>query len=191
MAIDIARGMHYLHSCDPVVIHRDLKSHNLLVDERGRIKLCDFGLAKLLSSALDQNPNGDSSGGAAAMTSCGTPAWTAPEVLRSEAYSKSADVFSFGIVLWEIATRQEPHSGLPMFQVVFIVGTQGARPTIPDGCPAEFRDLIEACWSEQADDRPSFREVLERLETTQHADSFENSRTGLKAELSFPSSEDG
>jgi serine/threonine protein kinase len=85
IAIDVAKGMNYLHKCNPIIIHRDLKSYNLLVDDNFKVKVCDFGLAKHLTQ-FDQP----------AMTSCGTPAWTAPEVLRNERYTEKADIYSFG-----------------------------------------------------------------------------------------------
>jgi serine/threonine protein kinase len=114
------------------------------VDENYKVKVSDFGLAKLVdSSSVSQ------------MTSCGTPAWTAPEVLRNEKYDEKCDVYSFGIVLWELVTREDPHHGMPPFQVVFAVGTQGIRPTIPSSCPPEFAHLIEDCWDENPRERVS------------------------------------
>ena len=84
MALDIARGMSYLHSLQPPILHRDLKALNLLVDNSFNVKVADFGIAR---------PRVDDT-----MTFCGTPKWTAPEVLRMNSYSEKADVFSFGVV---------------------------------------------------------------------------------------------
>eukprot|EP01119_Soliformovum_irregulare_P012713 TRINITY_DN3318_c0_g1_i1.p1 TRINITY_DN3318_c0_g1~~TRINITY_DN3318_c0_g1_i1.p1 ORF type:complete len:621 (+),score=139.58 TRINITY_DN3318_c0_g1_i1:106-1968(+) len=154
MAIDISRGMNYLHLSTPMIIHRDLKSHNLLLDDNWRVKIADFGLAKLLHA--------DGSHGE--MTSCGTPAWTAPEVLRNERYTESVDVYSFGILCWELVTRDEPHKNTPPFQVVFAVGTQGIRPALPSSCPTEFGALLQECWSENPKERPPFSEIMTRLE---------------------------
>jgi serine/threonine protein kinase len=84
MALDIARGMSYLHSLQPPILHRDLKALNLLVDNSHNVKVADFGIAR---------PRVDDT-----MTFCGTPKWTAPEVLRMNSYSEKADVFSFGVV---------------------------------------------------------------------------------------------
>jgi serine/threonine protein kinase len=89
IAVDAAKGMAYLHYRNPAIIHRDLKSHNLLVDENWKVKVCDFGLSRIY---------GDTQGNA--MTACGTPCWTAPEILRNSHYTTKADVYSFGIVLW-------------------------------------------------------------------------------------------
>lgn len=90
-ALDTAKGVHYLHSCHPPIIHRDLKSLNLLLDDSYRVKLADFGWTK----GLDKYMTGK----------IGTYQWMAPEVIGSEQYSEKADVFSFGIILWEIASR--------------------------------------------------------------------------------------
>ncbi|EGC40296.1 hypothetical protein DICPUDRAFT_25383 [Dictyostelium purpureum] len=155
MALDIAKGMNYLHCCDPIVIHRDLKSHNLLVDEHFRVKISDFGLSTRFKKHLDKKT---------AMTPVGTPCWTAPEVLRNDAYTEKADVFSFAIVLWEIVTREDPYQGMPTFQIVISVGQHKLRPIVPPQVSAPFTRLITECWSEDPQQRPSFQEIVKRLE---------------------------
>jgi len=152
MAVDAARGCLYLHSSDPVIVHRDLKSHNLLVDENWKVKVCDFGLSTIVEQASHT------------MTACGTPCWTAPEVLRNQRYSEKADVYSFGIVLWEAATRDDPYAGMPPFQVIFQVGREGMRPPVPKTAPPDYIKLMTDCWAENPNARPSMREVLARLE---------------------------
>jgi len=154
MMFDAAKGMNYLHKSDPVIIHRDLKSHNLLVDENWKVKVCDFGLSKILETQSDVTT----------MTACGTPSWTAPEILRNEMYTAKADVYSFGIVLWECMTREDPYYGMPPFQVVLAVGTKGMRPTIPIDCPLKWKELITSCWSEDPNFRPSFDDIVVLLE---------------------------
>eukprot|EP01089_Gocevia_fonbrunei_P014279 TRINITY_DN3876_c0_g5_i1.p1 TRINITY_DN3876_c0_g5~~TRINITY_DN3876_c0_g5_i1.p1 ORF type:complete len:172 (+),score=17.73 TRINITY_DN3876_c0_g5_i1:52-516(+) len=150
--IDAAKGMTYLHNSMPVIIHRDLKSHNLLIDLHWRTKVSDFGLSRIAERSVLQT-----------MTSCGTPSWTAPEVLRGEKYTESCDVFSYGVVLWECVTRENPHAGLPHFQIVFQVGTQGLRPKIPQDCPHAWARLIADCWLDCPEERPSFEEIIDRL----------------------------
>jgi len=154
MMLDTAKGMNYLHKSDPIVIHRDLKSHNLLVDENWKVKVCDFGLSKILETQADFT----------SMTACGTPSWTAPEILRNEKYTEKADIYSFGIVLWECVSREDPYYGMPPFQVVLAVGTKGMRPIIPSQTPARWANLIRSCWNEQAQQRPSFDQIIIKLD---------------------------
>jgi len=157
MALDIARGMNYLHCSDPIIIHRDLKSHNLLVDEHFKVKVCDFGLSTVVKRRLDR---------ITAMTPVGTPCWTAPEVLRNEVYTERADVFSYGVVLWELVTREDPYQGMPTFQIVIAVGQHKMRPLIPATAtvPSAFSQLMADCWNEDPNLRPPFSEIVSRLE---------------------------
>jgi hypothetical protein len=75
----------------------------------------------------------------------------------------SADVYSFGIIAWECVTRSDPYGQMPPFQVIFAVGTQGARPAIPPDCPPEMTNLITSAWAEEPADRPSFTEIAVRI----------------------------
>lgn len=150
LAIDAARGMAYLHSRNPVIIHRDLKTDNLLVDDNWQVKVADFGLATVKSKTF-------------AKTMCGTTGWVAPEVLNDQGYTEKADVYSFAIILWELFTRQIPYAGKNTMQVVRSVD-RGERLPIPDACPADYAELITTCWETDSSKRPSFQEVLQRLE---------------------------
>jgi len=98
------------------------------------------------------------------MTACGTVCWTAPEVLRNEKYSFSCDIFSFGICLWEMTSRQDPFPGRAQFQVVIDVGSKGLRPIIIKDCDPFFSYLIEKCWNEDPVARPTFDQIIEELE---------------------------
>jgi len=111
MAIDISKGMAYLHSNKPAIVHRDLKSPNLLVDENFTVKICDFGLARIKENTFVQTING----------CAGTPNWMAPEVLRNEKFTEKADVFSMGVILWEVSHTCSPQSS------VSVRLTRGAR----------------------------------------------------------------
>ncbi|GBG24021.1 Protein kinase, putative [Hondaea fermentalgiana] len=149
-ATDIARGMKYLHQrCS--IIQRDLKPRNLLIDEAYNVKICDFGLSKHMNVKEE------------GLTACGTPYWTAPEVILGEEYNNKADVFSYAIILWELITREEPYSGLPGLEVAIKVANEGLRPRIPKFCPEPIAALIEECWQHDSELRPSFGEILERL----------------------------
>eukprot|EP00742_Colponemidia_sp_Colp-10_P006762 GILJ01007247.1.p1 GENE.GILJ01007247.1~~GILJ01007247.1.p1 ORF type:complete len:881 (-),score=84.03 GILJ01007247.1:123-2765(-) len=152
MAREGARGMTYLHLAKPYpILHRDLKSLNLLVTDDFGVKVCDFGWAKLKSSTTSGNVD--------------TFQWMAPEVITSKSYTVKADVYSFGIILWEIATRQPPYHGKLHLQVIRDVVQRQKRLAIPGNCPKPFADLIRSCWDQDPDRRPEFTEVLQRLET--------------------------
>eukprot|EP01125_Pyxidicula_operculata_P016473 TRINITY_DN5674_c0_g1_i2.p1 TRINITY_DN5674_c0_g1~~TRINITY_DN5674_c0_g1_i2.p1 ORF type:complete len:718 (-),score=112.45 TRINITY_DN5674_c0_g1_i2:221-2374(-) len=131
MSLDCARGMTYLHGSR--IIHRDLKTTNLLVDENWVIKVADFGLSRL----IDSKPQ--------TLSSCGTPAYSAPEVLKFQKYSFKADVYSFGIVLYEMCTRQEPFKNMQPYNIVLNVATKGLRPDLGylSDNPAELTNLMK------------------------------------------------
>eukprot|EP01094_Clydonella_sp_ATCC50884_P016900 TRINITY_DN2859_c0_g1_i4.p1 TRINITY_DN2859_c0_g1~~TRINITY_DN2859_c0_g1_i4.p1 ORF type:complete len:477 (+),score=136.79 TRINITY_DN2859_c0_g1_i4:77-1507(+) len=150
IAEDAARGMLYLHSCTPPVIHRDLKTANLLVSHGWEIKVTDFGLSRVLDT---QNT----------MTHCGTVDFAAPEVLQRNRYTQKADVYSFGLVLWQIFTRKEPYYGLPIYEMMNKIINEGHRPDISLVEQEELAQLIEECWAQDPDARPDMPEVLERL----------------------------
>jgi len=149
VALDTARGMTFLHLGR--IIHRDLKSPNLLLDAKYRVKVADFGLArtKAINTMTGQ---------------CGTFQWMAPEVIGSNHYTEKADVFSFGIILWELVARQVPYAGMNAVQVSVQVMAKGLRPEIPPRCPAAYSHLIQECWDTDPNKRPSFTDVVKRLE---------------------------
>eukprot|EP00698_Gefionella_okellyi_P005643 TRINITY_DN15117_c0_g1_i1.p1 TRINITY_DN15117_c0_g1~~TRINITY_DN15117_c0_g1_i1.p1 ORF type:complete len:969 (-),score=229.55 TRINITY_DN15117_c0_g1_i1:6-2912(-) len=150
MARDTAAGMLYLHSLNPPVIHRDLKTPNLLVDDHFTVKVADFGASRVKADS-------------ATMTSIGTPAWTAPEVLRNTRYSEKADVYSFGVVLWEIYTRAQLYPDTETMQVVLGVLNE-MRPAIPVDMPEKYRDLMTRCWQSDCEARPEFGEIIDTID---------------------------
>ncbi|GAM26002.1 hypothetical protein SAMD00019534_091770 [Acytostelium subglobosum LB1] len=144
IAKDIAASMVYLHNNN--VIHRDLKSTNLLVAENWVIKVCDFGLARKIDLAAQSQ-----------MTICGTDDWMAPEVLLGDPYDKSCDVFSFGVVLIELITRLKltprvRNENLGIDQTYVVSKT-------PKDCPKEFLDLVFHCCRERPQLRPTFTQI--------------------------------
>ncbi|GFR40685.1 hypothetical protein Agub_g1276 [Astrephomene gubernaculifera] len=149
MARDIAKGMEYLHSLRPPVVHRDLKSPNLLVDRQWTVKVCDFGLSRTLSNTY-----------LTAGTQAGTAEWMAPEVLRSEVCDEKCDVFSFGVIMYELVTGRKPWEGLNVGQVVAEVAFKHRRLTLPAGVEPTVRSLIESCWANDPRERPSFTQIL-------------------------------
>ena len=152
--VQVARGMEYLHSLRPhPVLHRDLKSHNILVAHDGRLVVADFGLARFHVTA-----------NAAEMTAeTGSYRWMAPEVIRHERYSKKADVFSFGMILFELLTHQLPFADLAPLQAAVSVALNDERPPLPDGCPAPLARLVASCWASDRGGRPAFSWVAEAV----------------------------
>ncbi|XP_059643177.1 probable serine/threonine-protein kinase SIS8 isoform X2 [Cornus florida] len=156
MALDAARGMNYLHNCTPVIVHRDLKSPNLLVDKNWVVKVCDFGLSRMKHSTF-----------LSSRSTAGTAEWMAPEVLRNEPSNEKCDVFSFGVILWELCTLQQPWGGMNPMQVVGAVGFQHRRLDIPDDMHPSIADIIMKCWQTDPKLRPSFAEIMAALKPLQ------------------------
>ncbi|CAM6048312.1 unnamed protein product [Sphagnum compactum] len=152
MALDVVKGMNYLHRCSPPVVHRDLKSPNLLVDKNWTVKVCDFGLSRLKHNAF-----------LSSKSSAGTPEWMAPEVLRNELSDEKSDIYSFGVILWELSTLQQPWTGMNPIQVVGAVGFQHRRLPIPDNVDPAIANIIQACWRMDPRQRPSFSEIMQEL----------------------------
>ncbi|XP_028992540.1 mitogen-activated protein kinase kinase kinase 20 isoform X1 [Betta splendens] len=152
-AAEIARGMHYLHSEAPVkVIHRDLKSRNVVLSADKVLKICDFGASKFLTHTTH-------------MSLVGTFPWMAPEVIQSLPVSETCDTFSYGVVLWEMLTREIPFKGLEGLQVAWLVVEKNERLTIPSACPASFAELMRKCWAVEPKERPVFKQILSTLES--------------------------
>jgi serine/threonine protein kinase len=208
LALQVAEGMTYLHSQDPPIIHRDLKSHNIFVHETfadiekkdkqydttllgwpiRRSKSCS-GPAKspprvegessrhLRSESNSSNTTvkptmvakiGDwgsaraTLAGSKTMThGVGTACWMAPEVLKHARHSKFSDVYGFGIILWELATRKEVYEELESTQIIAMVANDRLRPDIPVGCP--WNALMVKCWMEEPLERPTFDEIVKEL----------------------------
>ncbi|XP_019451966.1 PREDICTED: serine/threonine-protein kinase STY46-like isoform X2 [Lupinus angustifolius] len=150
VAIDVSKGMNYLHQHD--IIHRDLKGANLLMDENGVVKVADFGVARVKAQ----------SGVMTAET--GTYRWMAPEVIEHKSYDHKADVFSFGVVLWELLTGKLPYEYLTPLQAAIGVVQKGLRPTIPKNTHPKFFELLERSWQQDPALRPDFSEIIEILQ---------------------------
>uniref|UniRef100_A0A1S4E230 non-specific serine/threonine protein kinase n=1 Tax=Cucumis melo TaxID=3656 RepID=A0A1S4E230_CUCME len=156
MALDIARGMNYLHHCNPPIIHRDLKSSNLLIDKNWTVKVGDFGLSRLKHETYLTTKTGK-----------GTPQWMAPEVLRNEPSDEKSDIYSFGVILWELATEKIPWENLNSMQVIGAVGFMNQRLEIPKDVDPQWTSIIESCWHSEPSNRPSFQVLIEKLRDLQ------------------------
>ncbi|KAF5205966.1 kinase domain [Thalictrum thalictroides] len=160
-SLDIARGMQYLHS--EGILHRDLKSENLLLGEDMCVKVADFGISCLESHS------------ASAKGITGTYRWMAPEMIKQKHHTRKVDVYSFGIVLWELLTALIPFQDMTPEQAAFAVSEKNARPSLPTTCPMAFSHLISQCWSSNPKRRPNFDEIVSILES--YTDAFEQDPT--------------
>ncbi|XP_071774004.1 mitogen-activated protein kinase kinase kinase 20 isoform X1 [Centroberyx gerrardi] len=177
-AMEIAKGMHYLHSEAPVkVIHRDLKSRNVVLTADKVLKICDFGASRFLSHTTH-------------MSLVGTFPWMAPEVIQSLPVSETCDTYSYGVVLWEMLTREIPFKGLEGLQVAWLVVEKNERLTVPSSCPASFAELMRKCWVTEPKERPMFKQILSTLESMsndsqlpQQCNSFLNNKAEWRCEI--------
>ncbi|XP_043929906.1 mitogen-activated protein kinase kinase kinase 9 [Protopterus annectens] len=185
-AVQIARGMNYLHEEAIVpIIHRDLKSSNILILERienedlsnKTLKITDFGLAREWHKTTK-------------MSAAGTYAWMAPEVIRSSMFSKGSDVWSYGVLLWELLTGEVPFRGIDGLAVAYGVAMNKLSLPIPSTCPEPFAKLMEDCWSAEPHCRPSFSNILDQLTAIEESgfyempqDSFHSLQKGWKLEI--------
>uniref|UniRef100_K7GB91 mitogen-activated protein kinase kinase kinase n=1 Tax=Pelodiscus sinensis TaxID=13735 RepID=K7GB91_PELSI len=168
-AVQIARGMNYLHDEAIVpIIHRDLKSSNILLLEKVEngdlsnkiLKITDFGLAREWHKTTK-------------MSAAGTYAWMAPEVIRSSMFSKGSDVWSYGVLLWELLTGEVPFRGIDGLAVAYGVAMNKLALPIPSTCPEPFAKLMEDCWNSDPHSRPSFANILDQLTTIEESGFFE------------------
>ncbi|THU48997.1 hypothetical protein C4D60_Mb06t04920 [Musa balbisiana] len=152
-ALDIARGMEYVHGLG--FIHRDLKSDNLLISADKSIKIADFGVARIEVKTEGMTPE------------TGTYRWMAPEMIQHRPYNQKVDVYSFGIVLWELITGMLPFQNMTAVQAAFAVVNRGVRPIIPQDCLPALGEIMTRCWDANPDVRPSFTEIISLLEGAQ------------------------
>ncbi|CAO2182912.1 unnamed protein product [Urochloa humidicola] len=150
ISLDIAHGMAYIHSQG--VVHRDVKPDNIIFDEEFCAKIVDFGIA-CEEEYCDPLAN-----------DTGTFRWMAPEMMKHKAYGRKVDVYSFGLILWEMFSGSIPYEELNPFQAAFAVFDKNVRPAIPASCPAPIRLLIEQCWASHPEKRPDFCQIVQILE---------------------------
>ena len=152
----IASGMSFLHSKN--LLHRDLKLENILCDDHLFPKLSDFGLSKKYYS------DGFVSTTQSIFGLKGTPTYFSPEIIQDQSYTPAGDVYAFGIVAYEIITTERAFSDFTIPQL-FASILNGKRPTIPSYVSEEYKKLIERCWSQKAEDRPTFEQIVDELKS--------------------------
>jgi len=160
----VASGLEYLHTRPRPTIHGDLKSVNVLLTSRSGdaiVKICDFGLSLTKSSTTGSTMAGAAPGSAAMY---GTLLWMAPEQMKGAVRAnKASDVYSFGLLLLELATRRPPwQNALP--SVVPMLVLSGQRPDVPADVPAGLASLIRDCWAAEPGARPTMTGALHRLD---------------------------
>ena len=163
--LEIAIGMNYLHTNNPPVLHRDLKSLNILLTDKIEkstdttdIKISDFGLSRLYQKSCILTGQ------------LGTCYWMAPEIIVNKRYSTKVDVYSYGIIIWEVCTRKTPYSCMSQQQVQFYVSVKKGRPNlkiIPSNTPPKIIQLMEMCWDHEPDNRPTFEFIVDFLRNLQ------------------------
>ncbi|CAL0313306.1 unnamed protein product [Lupinus luteus] len=152
-ALDVARGMTYVHVLG--LIHRDLKSDNLLIFGDKSIKIADFGVARIEVQTEGMTPE------------TGTYRWMAPEMIQHRPYTQKVDVYSFGIVLWELITGMLPFQNMTAVQAAFAVVNRNVRPIVPNDCLPILREIMTRCWDPNPDVRPPFTEIVGMLESAE------------------------
>ena len=124
----------------------------MLLDEHGVAKVCDFGMSHIKKET------------AVITARMGSPQWSAPEILRGQPHDESADTYSFGVLLYEIMSRELPYRGVDTFQVVMgVITGMLQRPSLPEDCayPQQLKELMRTSWSEEPQSRPRFNQILD------------------------------
>jgi serine/threonine protein kinase len=142
--------MTFLH--DRRFVHRDLKTMNILLDDSDNVKIADFGLIGIVQEG------GELKGGV------GTPHYTAPEVLEGKLYGLKVDVYSYGIILWEMATGQIPFRDRTHKDIIDMVLNRNERLPFSLAVTLPMQQLIRNCWSRDPDERPSFKDIIALFE---------------------------
>jgi serine/threonine protein kinase len=155
LALGICSGLKLLHKKD--IVHKDLKSLNILLDGNGIPKIADFGTASVIKDNKTMT----------AGEGVGSPCWMAPEICQNGKPSKKSDIYSFGMILWEIMAGKAPYENKRNTMSILMDVSNGKRETIPSNCPAEIAHLIQQCWSQDPSERPDVDVIIATLNQIQ------------------------
>ena len=150
---DAASGVSHLHLSQ--VIHRDLSARNFLIDDRGNVRVSDFGFAKTRENNVSRGFTN---------SNVGPIKWMSPESLLSRQFNEKSDVFAFAVFAWELMSGEMPWADIDVVQVIVRVCERGARLPRPATCPNEMWDLIQGMWRAEPSERPDMQAVLKCLE---------------------------
>jgi serine/threonine protein kinase len=152
----VAKGMEHLAS--NCIVHRDLASRNILISSQRVCKIGDFGMARHMENSGDVYERHS--------RNTKVPVrWMAPEVLVENSFTTKSDVFSFGILMWEIVTLgSTPYRHLKTDQIIQAVARNGERPERPEYCHELLYNIMSSCWSHEPNQRPSFQELVAKLD---------------------------
>ena len=154
----ILAGLSYLHGRD--IIHRDIKGANVLVDNRGKIKISDFGISKRVEASALLQPA--KNGGHIHRPSLqGSVFWMAPEVVKQTSYTRKADIWSLGCLIVEMFTGTHPFPNCSQLQAIFQIGNSSAKPTTPDNASEEGQIFLKQTFEIDHEKRPSADELLQ------------------------------
>jgi serine/threonine protein kinase len=154
---EIALGMCHLHKHN--IVHRDLAARNILLSHlklaEAQPKIADFGMSRVLEKTASEGNT---------LNRVGPIRWMSPESLAKGIYSKKSDVWMFGMLVYEIAARREPFADKDPVNISTRIRDEGLTPTIPKECPMVLRDVMQMCWKNDPDQRPTLEVVLAFLE---------------------------
>ncbi len=179
IALQMTKGINYLHTLPKPIIHRDIKSHNVLMTTTAHgflVKIGDFGLAKIRHETSQQSTNGPV---------VGTLPWKAPELLRMGRHTEASDVYALGIVFWELGTKHEPYEDSDDSTIIAFVKA-GDRLDIPEDIPESFAELITKAWAQEPKRRPTCQQLLHLLkERYSKSDTINEIKVRMRARISF------
>lgn len=165
----LCSGLKHLHSVN--IIHRDLACRNVLLDKNENGDLCpkisDFGMSRVVEA---ENQKGQTA------TQFGPVPWMAPEAIGELKYSPESDIWSLGVTIWELITRQDPSKQMPLVDLAVAIRDNGFHPRIPAWAPEWLKTILDGCWRKNPDERISLENIIEILGMTEEEEAIQQKR---------------